>query len=128
MWLILNLIYEISGCLVFFFFFKQKTAYEIGVRLVGSEMCIRDSDDGRQNAGQPQIDDDGVVLYIWGALTRQSSAQSCENFAYRNIHSPNAQADELSLIHISEPTRRTPISYAVFCLKKKKENKRQAEI
>src|SRR5665647_3722580 len=23
----------------------------------------------------------------------------------------------LSLIHISEPTRRTPISYAVFCLK-----------
>ena len=26
------------------FFFKQKTAYEIGVRLVGSEMCIRDSD------------------------------------------------------------------------------------
>ena len=25
------------------FFFKQKTAYEIGVRLVGSEMCIRDS-------------------------------------------------------------------------------------
>ena len=28
-------------------------------------------------------------------------------------------ADFLSLIHISEPTRRTPISYAVFCLKKK---------
>src|SRR5680860_1707383 len=28
----------------------------------------------------------------------------------------------LSLIHISEPTRRTPISYAVFCLKKKNNN------
>ena len=27
--------------LLFFFFFKQKTAYEIGVRLVGSEMCIK---------------------------------------------------------------------------------------
>ena len=25
------------------FFFKQKTAYEIPLRLVGSEMCIRDS-------------------------------------------------------------------------------------
>ena len=25
-----------------FFFFKQKTAYEIPLRLVGSEMCIRD--------------------------------------------------------------------------------------
>src|SRR5680860_1514401 len=31
--------------------------------------------------------------------------------AFRGIY-------ELSLIHISEPTRRTPISYAVFCLKK----------
>src|SRR5680860_576854 len=28
------------------------------------------------------------------------------------------QLGHLSLIHISEPTRRTPISYAVFCLKK----------
>ena len=27
---------------------------------------------------------------------------------------------ELSLIHISEPTRRRGISYAVFCLKKKR--------
>ncbi len=31
---------------LFFFFFKQKTAYEIGVRLVGSEMCIRDRTTG----------------------------------------------------------------------------------
>src|SRR5665647_3679614 len=29
----------------------------------------------------------------------------------------NAEGVDLSLIHISEPTRRTPISYAVFCLK-----------
>eukprot|EP00825_Cyclidium_porcatum_P018806 TRINITY_DN21402_c0_g1_i1.p2 TRINITY_DN21402_c0_g1~~TRINITY_DN21402_c0_g1_i1.p2 ORF type:complete len:132 (+),score=27.05 TRINITY_DN21402_c0_g1_i1:71-466(+) len=28
--------------IVFFFFFKQKTAYEIMPSLVGSEMCIRD--------------------------------------------------------------------------------------
>src|SRR5680860_1361565 len=34
------------------------------------------------------------------------------DWLYRALH--------LSLIHISEPTRRTPISYAVFCLKKKK--------
>ena len=37
---IVNLL-EIPRVMVFFF--KQKTAYEIGVRLVGSEMCIRDS-------------------------------------------------------------------------------------
>ena len=30
--------------------------------------------------------------------------------------------DNLSLIHISEPTRLLSISYAVFCLKKKKHN------
>src|SRR5660398_305136 len=30
---------------------------------------------------------------------------------------------DLSLIHISEPTRLRRISYAVFCLKKKKNNK-----
>ena len=30
----------------------------------------------------------------------------------------------LSLIHISEPTRLLSISYAVFCLKKKKNNKK----
>ena len=35
--------------------------------------------------------------------------------------------DELSLIHISEPTRRTPISYAVFCLKKKKTKTNRTE-
>ena len=34
---------------------------------------------------------------------------------------------ELSLIHISEPTRRTPISYAVFCLKKKKTKQQQSQ-
>src|SRR5665647_3768937 len=32
----------------------------------------------------------------------------------------STDAPGISLIHISEPTRRTPISYAVFCLKKKK--------
>ena len=30
----------------FFFFFKQKTAYEIASCLVGSEMCIRDRNKG----------------------------------------------------------------------------------
>eukprot|EP00658_Telonema_sp_P-2_P058569 TRINITY_DN47081_c0_g1_i1.p1 TRINITY_DN47081_c0_g1~~TRINITY_DN47081_c0_g1_i1.p1 ORF type:complete len:150 (-),score=51.94 TRINITY_DN47081_c0_g1_i1:43-492(-) len=32
-----------SLCYCFFFFFKQKTAYEMLRSLVGSEMCIRDS-------------------------------------------------------------------------------------
>ncbi len=34
---------------IFFFFFKQKTAYEILIGLVGSEMCIRDRTTGVSN-------------------------------------------------------------------------------
>ena len=37
-----------------------------------------------------------------------------------SLTSNNGDVIYLFLIHISEPTRRTPISYAVFCLKKKK--------
>src|SRR5674476_1636000 len=44
---------------------------------------------------------------------------------YRNIRvlrlTVPLTKQELSLIHISEPTRQAEISYAVFCLKKKKE-------
>ncbi len=36
---------ETSG-IIFFFFFKQKTAYENRLSLVGSEMCIRDRTTG----------------------------------------------------------------------------------
>ena len=41
--------------MVILFFFKQKTAYEIGVRLVGSEMCIRDSDKGSTTKLVPRL-------------------------------------------------------------------------
>eukprot|EP00658_Telonema_sp_P-2_P000610 TRINITY_DN10228_c0_g1_i3.p1 TRINITY_DN10228_c0_g1~~TRINITY_DN10228_c0_g1_i3.p1 ORF type:complete len:125 (+),score=46.94 TRINITY_DN10228_c0_g1_i3:118-492(+) len=37
-----------------------------------------------------------------------------------NIVRKNGESTGLSLIHISEPTRLLSISYAVFCLKKKK--------
>ena len=36
---------------MFIFFFKQKTAYDMLRSLVGSEMCIRDSD-GADRAGR----------------------------------------------------------------------------
>src|SRR5665647_1645884 len=40
-----------------------------------------------------------------------------EKFLKAINDNPGAVVGLLSLIHISEPTRRTPISYAVFCLK-----------
>src|SRR5450756_2575998 len=39
---------------------------------------------------------------------------------FGSVDGDNAAAMRLSLIHISEPTRLGMISYAVFCLKKKK--------
>ena len=39
----------------------------------------------------------------------------------------HAMPHNLSLIHISEPTRLGMISYAVFCLKKKKKKKKRTE-
>eukprot|EP00658_Telonema_sp_P-2_P068755 TRINITY_DN57724_c0_g1_i1.p1 TRINITY_DN57724_c0_g1~~TRINITY_DN57724_c0_g1_i1.p1 ORF type:complete len:113 (-),score=2.64 TRINITY_DN57724_c0_g1_i1:92-430(-) len=42
-----------------------------------------------------------------------------EQMPHRHKRAP-AQHTDLSLIHISEPTRLLSISYAVFCLKKKK--------
>ncbi len=45
-----------------FFFFKQKTAYEIGVRLVGSEMCIRDRTTGVSNLTAHACSSAGFLL------------------------------------------------------------------
>ncbi|GAB5869100.1 isoleucine--tRNA ligase [Staphylococcus aureus] len=45
-----------------------------------------------------------------------STINNYENFDYLNIYQ---EVQNLSLIHISEPTRLALISYAVFCLKKR---------
>src|SRR5450759_5426726 len=45
--------------------------------------------------------------------------------AHTDIDDVPDEALHLSLIHISEPTRLGMISYAVFCLKKKKRKKRK---
>src|SRR5680860_856405 len=46
------------------------------------------------------------------ALFRPAAAEQ----AGRLTDGAGVEGGNLSLIHISEPTRRTPISYAVFCL------------
>ena len=59
----------------------------------------------------------------WGGFTLDWYIKC---FQSERIMSAFSTTLQLSLIHISEPTRRTPISYAVFCLKKKtiKKNKK----
>src|SRR5664279_2892125 len=64
-----------------------------------------------------------IVVFVDLAIVhRTQTAQVVESTAFTADDMINvgsiAPSWELSLIHISEPTRRTPISYAVFCLKK----------
>ena len=55
-------------------------------------------------------------------LTRLSNTNATE---IAKVLENSYRAMNLSLIHISEPTRLRRISYAVFCLKKKKQEKKQ---
>ena len=49
--------------------------------------------------------------------------RDCANYEGKLYYLENDSGKNLSLIHISEPTRLGMISYAVFCLKKKKNQK-----
>ena len=63
--------------------------------------------------------DKAICLIHDSAVFEWNSAASNAETIRASIISGAPTASRLSLIHISEPTRRTPISYAVFCLKKK---------
>eukprot|EP00658_Telonema_sp_P-2_P028480 TRINITY_DN21815_c0_g1_i2.p1 TRINITY_DN21815_c0_g1~~TRINITY_DN21815_c0_g1_i2.p1 ORF type:complete len:159 (+),score=36.95 TRINITY_DN21815_c0_g1_i2:66-542(+) len=52
--------------IIFFFFFKQKTAYEMLRSLVGSEMCIRDR---LQNGTQVLVFSDNAKNALYGPAT-----------------------------------------------------------
>ena len=137
--------------MLFFFFFKQKTAYEISACLVGSEMCIRDSLGGiivasvTNEMGVPSVASqiqreleipEAVCFDVNSACTGFMFALKAAEGLLRPGGKPflvcgsetlsrfmnmeDRASCILSLIHISEPTRQAEISYAVFCLKKKK--------
>ena len=65
----------------------------------------------------------GIVHGGMNALLAETAGSFGANIGLDNTKQVPVGLD-LSLIHISEPTRRTPISYAVFCLKKKKKKKK----
>ena len=65
--------YGYKFCFRIYFFFKQKTAYEIPLRLVGSEMCIRD----RQTGLRPPE----VVLRAVDALQHDGLCEAAQQLA-----------------------------------------------
>ena len=55
---------------IMFFFFKQKTAYEMLRSLVGSEMCIRD-----RSTGAPTIRTTGAIARPGAAAAKRPSSR-----------------------------------------------------
>eukprot|EP01015_Nassula_variabilis_P017347 TRINITY_DN271_c0_g1_i4.p2 TRINITY_DN271_c0_g1~~TRINITY_DN271_c0_g1_i4.p2 ORF type:complete len:109 (-),score=37.22 TRINITY_DN271_c0_g1_i4:6-332(-) len=103
-------------------------------------MCIRDSNQrvqlreiekAHQGSIHSMVISSDSSKVITGASDGKIKVRSLPegNLLYEIEHNPAistmtltlSQGDKyLSLIHISEPTRQAEISYAVFCLKKKK--------
>src|SRR5665213_3829467 len=88
-----------------------------------------DENDGQEASGLCLL----CVLYRLHSAG-QLADRACRHFlcARRPLHDSSLArhcrtqwrtCNWLSLIHISEPTRQAEISYAVFCLKKKKKNR-----
>eukprot|EP00831_Metopus_contortus_P050435 TRINITY_DN42408_c0_g1_i3.p1 TRINITY_DN42408_c0_g1~~TRINITY_DN42408_c0_g1_i3.p1 ORF type:complete len:153 (-),score=49.77 TRINITY_DN42408_c0_g1_i3:90-548(-) len=119
----------------FFFFFNDTATTEIYTRsIVGSVRCVQETGINAEYMGLEEykkhfdivVTNDGnissvahLVRYICNlsALPIEDLSPACVEFISQYLH--------LSLIHISEPTRPLYISYAVFCLKKKKKKNKK---
>src|SRR5665648_1172901 len=74
-------------CVLFFFFFKQKTAYEIMPSLVGSEMCIRDRAYCElADLDAAEYDEERSGLWTRGLLIRRNIADG--DFAFFSTWCP----------------------------------------
>src|SRR5680860_910705 len=102
------------------------------VSLVGQEIAVGSPGGGGGHVGDGVVDDLVDPVELGDVETAEEPAAEVqlwpverrdERGDVRGLWGDGAvdvtEGEELSLIHISEPTRRTPISYAVFCLKKK---------
>src|SRR5664279_6170376 len=86
---------------------------------------------GKSFGDKVVLDDVGLIVdagEVHALVGSNGSGKSTLVKIITGVYSPSAIGEmsvggveaslPLSLIHISEPTSRTPISYAVFCLKK----------
>eukprot|EP00658_Telonema_sp_P-2_P061395 TRINITY_DN50090_c0_g1_i1.p2 TRINITY_DN50090_c0_g1~~TRINITY_DN50090_c0_g1_i1.p2 ORF type:complete len:123 (+),score=15.55 TRINITY_DN50090_c0_g1_i1:595-963(+) len=94
--------------------------FGLGLEPLGSIPAVRMQAPVTLATSKPEIQEiqcDGCLCVRAGrqcARVTVPSGQVCE------LGVPSGALQQLSLIHISEPTRLLSISYAVFCLKKKK--------
>eukprot|EP00658_Telonema_sp_P-2_P016925 TRINITY_DN16554_c0_g1_i4.p2 TRINITY_DN16554_c0_g1~~TRINITY_DN16554_c0_g1_i4.p2 ORF type:complete len:117 (+),score=33.77 TRINITY_DN16554_c0_g1_i4:45-353(+) len=94
-------------------------------------MCIRDSKYAMgtsvtRAAAGISLYQRGAAYGIPGAEVDGMDVVAVQEAAEKAVkHCRSGKGPYLSLIHISEPTRLLSISYAVFCLKKKKIKKKK---
>src|SRR3546814_4580605 len=94
--------------LFLFFFFKQKTAYDMRISDWSSDVCSSDLD--RAIAGKA------------GRFFRKNPVNSSAKWAASHKLPPFPAINTRSEEHTSELQSLMRISYAVFCLKKKNKN------
>src|SRR5665647_2896992 len=77
---------------------------------------------GRRLADQLSLrSGDNITLVApKGAVTPMGTTPRIKVYKIAAVFEIGMSEYDSAMVHISEPTRRTPISYAVFCLKKKK--------
>src|SRR3546814_2027095 len=117
--------YPLYLCWCMFFFFKQKTAYEMRISDWSSDVCSSDLQFG---AGIGNFDKDDIAkltLRKVGDPDRRDIAIDVDPFMLfgkitRHRQAPCLRSEE----HTSELQSLMRISYAVFCLKKKNQNSR----
>ena len=114
-------IYKCPGCGAAMEF--DSTTQKLGCPSCGMQIDVREYEEKySQNSTQGEYDKE-MKMYHCNTCGAELVADEYTSATFCSFCGNPTLVEDLSLIHISEPTRRTPISYAVFCLKKKKKNK-----
>src|SRR3546814_6882574 len=100
-----------TGCVLFFFCFKQKTAYEMRISDWSSDVCSSDLD---RRAAERAV----AARRACQRAVREKPVQP--DRAVRQGRCHRARLGRRSEEHTSELQSLMRISYAAFCLKKKK--------
>src|SRR3546814_3994638 len=109
-------------CMVLFFFFKQKTAYEMRISDWSSDVCSSDLPAARQNKSlQCRRVRNSSVVGNGGYLPTGLLRKLCNDDSSAVLQNPVLPGNRRSEEHTSELQSLMRISYAVFCLKKKKQ-------
>src|SRR3546814_4142895 len=128
----MSLVLWVSYVVVFFFFFKQKTAYEMRISDWSSDVCSSDLHATRCTVlFMPTALSRGAITACTPAASavRRQAPRLCGSVTPSRISnsagsdlSSSRSSTSRSEEHTSELQSLMRISYAVFCLKKKKSN------